>query len=98
MKKNQQLWEALARTVLDEQKPEVRKSVRHVERIREAKLQKQLNKAHEAIRFLMSQVERLAHHAFSDEVEVWLAKNDAMNCGRRATTANTSNQKSNLHA
>ncbi len=41
----------------------------------------------EALRFALSQIETLAHHAFSDEVEQWLDKNDAMNCGKRALAA-----------
>jgi hypothetical protein len=37
-----------------------------------------------AIRFLMRQVEHLANLYMESEVDEWLAKNDAMNCGRRA--------------
>lgn len=48
------------------------------------KAENERDEARTAIRFLMSQINALAHHAFSDEVDEWLAKNDAMNCGRRA--------------
>ena len=36
-----------------------------------------------ACQFLMSQVETLAQHAFSEGVAEWLENNDAMNCGKR---------------
>ena len=50
---------------------------------RVAKALSERDEALVAVKFLMSQVERLAHHAFSDEVEQWLEKCDAMNCGRK---------------
>jgi hypothetical protein len=37
-----------------------------------------------ACQFMAAQIERLAAHAFSGEVEQWLAKCDALNCGKRA--------------
>ena len=49
-----------------------------------AKLVRDRNDLFDACKFLMSQVDTLARHAFSDGVDEWLEKNDAMNCGKRA--------------
>ncbi len=46
----------------------------------------------EALRFALSQIETLAHHAFSAEVPQWLARCDAMNCGKRALKAYDADQ------
>lgn len=52
--------------------------------IRLAELASHRKELRSACQFLISQVERLAHIYMSEESDMWIAKNDAINCGKRA--------------
>jgi hypothetical protein len=54
------------------------------EGIRDARIKRAAPELLIACRFLRDQVKQLAHYAFSDGVEEWLEKCDALNCANRA--------------